>query len=348
MSSEKFEWALGDDPPELKSHSVAKLDVLSDYLKRYFKTVVRDPRVDRLSMSLVDGFCGGGAFIRYGERLPGSPIVMLQAVADAENLLNEGRKKPIKIDATYYFVDREASAIEFLKAELIQHGYLSEIGASIHLLNQPFEKVVSEIVEDIRKRAWKGRSLFFLDQCGWNLVSNSTIRMILENLPKSEVVLTFAVGWLLTYMNDHANFLKACAPIEISEDQIRRYIDVKGVSGGRYLIQRLLLEELKLKTGAPFYTPFFLRSRDAKLDLWLIHISKHPTARNVMTSTHWGVQNSSRHQGPGGLNMLGFDPHWDEAPLLDFLFDDNAEQATARAYGAIARSYIHGIVRRAH
>ena len=50
-----------------------------------------------------------------------------------------------------------------------------------------------------------------------------------------------------------------------------------------------------------------------------------------MTSSHWAIQNASIHQGKAGLNMLGFDPHWEDAPPLNFEFDWNAEAQTAAA-----------------
>ena len=50
-----------------------------------------------------------------------------------------------------------------------------------------------------------------------------------------------------------------------------------------------------------------------------------------MTSSHWALQNASIHQGKAGLNMLGFDPHWEDALPLDFEFDGNAEAQTADA-----------------
>ena len=44
-----------------------------------------------------------------------------------------------------------------------------------------------------------------------------------------------------------------------------------------------------------------------------------------MTSSHWAIKNSSIHQGKPGLNMLGFDPHWEGALPFTFEFDENAE-----------------------
>ena len=331
MAKSNFDWVVGKDPPPLRSHSAAKLNIIRDYLSRYLDTVAPDPRQDKLSLSLVDGFSGGGAYLSKGERVPGSPIVMMEAVAEAEKRLNRNRTKPFRIEATYYFVDKSAAAIEFLKNEIVQIGHGHELGTAIHLINAPFEDAVDKIVGDIKSRTTAGRSLFLLDQFGWNKVAFQTIREILNTLNRSEVILTFAVDWLIDYMNEQATFLAAIAPIEISTEQVRRFIEERGRRGGRFLIQRLLLSHLQASIQPKFFTPFFIRSTEAGRNLWLVHLSKHPTARNVMVSTHWSIQNHSIHQGTGGLNMLGFNPDWEDTLPLDFVFDGNAHAIVAQA-----------------
>ena len=41
--------------------------------------------------------------------------------------------------------------------------------------------------------------------------------------------------------------------------------------------------------------------------LWLIHLSRHPTARDVMMQCHWQIKNTFEHYGPGDFGMLGWD-----------------------------------------
>ena len=93
-TKDSFEWVPGEPPPTLQSHSAAKLKLIEHYLARYFETVVPDPRSDRLQISLVDGFCGGGAFSKPdGTIVPGTPIIMLNAIEAAETKLNRRRRK---------------------------------------------------------------------------------------------------------------------------------------------------------------------------------------------------------------------------------------------------------------
>jgi three-Cys-motif partner protein len=340
MKAQKnFKWIIGSVPPPLQAHSAAKLNLLEHYLDSYFKTVVPGPYLDRLQISMIDGFCGGGAFRGvHGKIEAGTPIIMLNAVGAAMQRLNKDRRKKLAIDGRFYFVDKDPAAIDYLRSEIWRLGYGPQIGETIHLIKGKFEDNYKNIVEDIRAKARAGRSIFLLDQFGYGKIPLTIAREIFEQLPKAEIILTFAIDWLISYMSDNAAFLKGVAPIEITQDQVKRFIAEKGVKGHRFLIQRLLLQHLRLATGAPYFTPFFIRSEEADRDLWLIHLSKHPTARNVMTSSHWAIQNSSIHQGPAGLNMLGFDPHWQDALPLNFEFDGNAEaQIVAALHEQIPR-----------
>lgn len=320
-----FEWNIGQRPPALQPHSSAKLKLIDHYLAQYFNTVVPDPRSDHLQISLVDGFCGGGAFsTSTGDIVPGSPIMMMNAVRSAEARLNQLRRKKLSIDAHYYFVDKSRQAINYLRSELKRLGFGAQLGTSIKIIEGTFQENYDQINLDILSNSRAGRSIFLLDQLGYSQVPLIACRKILDTLPRSEIILTFAIDWLIDYLSSNSSFLKGVSPIEITSDQIGRCLETKGVKGHRYLVQRLLMRHLQAGTGAPYFTPFFLRSDDSGRDLWLIHLSKHPTARNVMTSSHWAIQNISIHQGRAGLDMLGFDPHWEDELQMNFEFDRNA------------------------
>jgi hypothetical protein len=60
---------------------------------------------------------------------------------------------------------------------------------------------------------------------------------------------------------------------------------------------------------------------------WLLHLSNHPQANNVMKSTHWLHQNHSLHEGFPGLKMLEFNrDNFNQATM--FRFDKAAAEAT--------------------
>jgi hypothetical protein len=94
----------------------------------------------------------------------------------------------------------------------------------------------------------------------------------------------------------------------------------------------MLFRHLRDKTGAPFYTCFFIKSPASHRSYWLIHISKHPKARDEMALRHWAMSNHFVHHGRAGLKMLGFDPEQNIQQIpLGFFFDDDAETRSKNA-----------------
>jgi len=323
----EFGWKIGSTPPSLSAHSDAKLRLIARYLESYFPAILVNHAQDRQRITLVDGFCGGGRFTDDGSIVSGTPFLFLEAVVKAERIANTGRNKPLTIDAEYHFVDSKRDHVEFLRAELIKAGYLDQLDRSIFLYNADFETVFPDICRRIEGRTKRGvgRSIFLLDQKGYSDVAFETVRKILR-FSAAECILTFAVGWLIDYLTDKPQTLKRVSPIEISEEQLREFLRFKDEQGGRYVIQRLLLRHIADATKARFQSPFFLRSKEARKDLWLVHLSNHLKARNVMVDSHWLINNQSLHQGHGGLEMLGFNPNIDPDGAPDFWFGAKDEE----------------------
>jgi three-Cys-motif partner protein len=322
----KFLWNVDAPLPPLSGHSDAKLRLIETYLQRYFPAILINPSQERQRITLVDGFCGGGRFDDRGKTVSGTPFLFIDAVEKAEREANIGRIKPLTIDAEFHFVDSVKEHIDHLQDELRKAGHLAKIGKTIFLHHANFEAVMPDICRRIeaRTRGYVGRSIFLLDQKGYTDVAFETVRKILR-FTAAECILTFAVGWLIDYLADTPQTLKRVAPLEITEDQIKDFLRKRGEFGGRYTIQRLLLRHISNVTGAKFQSPFFLRSLEARKDLWLVHLSGHLKARNVMVDSHWLINNQSLHQGHGGLEMRGFDPNLDPANAPDFWFGKKDE-----------------------
>lgn len=361
MNRKTFEWTLGLPPPKLQPHSVAKLRLIEHYLGQYFDTVTANPKIDKLQISLIDGFCGGGIFKDSKKNIVyGTPMIMLRSVKNAEIRINQNRHKKLIINAKYYFIDKSKPAIDYLKNEIRNSEFASKIvDGSIQILHGKFEKTYENIIQNLHSNTQKGRSIFLLDQCGYKQVPLYACRSILESLPKSEIILTFAMDWLIDLVSLKQKFLRSVESLGLRREQIEHFLENKHSRNYRYLTQLILAKHLQHETNAPYFTPFFLRSEEAHRDLWLLHFSKHPTARNVMVFSHWGAQNSSIHHGKAGLGMLGFDPNWEETSPLDFGFDNSAEKRTEKAllkdiphriedlsgYGAIPyAAFLHEIV----
>jgi three-Cys-motif partner protein len=335
VSTKKYHWQIGQTPPELDAHSSAKHGVCRHYLRRYINVLCSDPRHDGLNLTLVDGFAGGGVYLRNGQPAPGSPMILLEEIADAQARFAQERIKPFRLNAEFIFVERDAANYLFLQETIRRSEFAAGLGSSIHLVEDAFETALPKIIRKIKGRGRAQRCLFFLDQFGYSQISFDTVRSILSNLQNPEIILTFAVDHLIDYLNNSPAFIAAVRPIELSVQQIQEIIVRKDQREARWVIQNFLYTHLINRTEAPYYTCFFVKSPESHRSYWLVHISKHPKARDEMALQHWALGNHFVHHGREGLRMLGFDPDRDIHQLpLDFIFDDNAE---ARSRAALRR-----------
>lgn len=336
MTYSHYEWSVGGPLPILEHHSRVKHEILAAYLSAYVQTLLAVPNRDEFKLALVDGFSGGGLYQLADTRqeMPGSPLVMLNAMKEAEALANLGRAKPVTFSIDYFFVDTSASSSAFLTQTLIERGHAPQLGQSIHVHCGDFNDRADGIIAHVNKRMPRmGRAIFLLDQYGYSDVPTDVIHRIMTQVPGAEVILTFNVASLLTYISDKEDradklLESAGAPGALRG---RKIADIKlNEADWRLFIQACLYPELIKKCGAPFYTLFFIRSEQGHGDYWFIHLSKHARARDVMTKIHWDKGNFFVHYGGAGLNMfegLGYAPRLDDRvsnqPALGFGFGEN-------------------------
>ncbi len=328
MTKQPYHLGPNGEPPIIKPHSLAKQDVLRSYLQAYFRTLTFSPGQETLKLTLVDGFAGWGRYtsLMNGDIVTGSPLIMLESTEKASAAINANRAKPLSFDVDYYFVEKDINAYTFLNSQLTNSDYGRMIGSKVQMLHSPFEKVAPGIIKNVQQKTPRsGRSIFLLDQYGYKDVDTKLINTILTTLPRSEVILTFNVDALLTFAdNDKPLRLdKISLPDTLKGRSIQ---DIKeSESDWRLWIQCALYPDLIAACGAKFYTLFYIRSPGGHGCYWLIHLSQHPIARDVMTCTHWDNYNYFVHYGGPGLNMLtavGYDPGNDNRL---FGFDDSAK-----------------------
>lgn len=326
MSTDKYDWAVGETPPPLDEHSAAKHEMLRQYVATYVDVLMSNPRREVLKITLVDGFSGGGEYKRNGVIVPGSPLIVLNELAAAQLRIDAQRTKPAKIDADFVFVERDRANFEYLQDALARSPHQPMLADRIHLRRTSFEEALPGIITHISSRGRADRAIFFLDQFGYSSVSLQCVRQILDGLANPEIIITFNVDWLIDYLSTDETFLKAVKPVELTLTDVQQLLNQKNQRDARWLIQNMLYTHFVEKTGAPYYTPFFIKSNESHRSYWLIHISKHPTARDEMAALHWRLQNHFVHHGRAGLRMLGFDPgkSQDQQPF-DFVFDDDAK-----------------------
>ena len=338
--AKNFIWGPDGDLPKIEDHTKRKLDVLKNYLDVYFDTVVRNPAQDRLNITLVDGFSGGGAYSDGAGTRAGSPLVLLNAVEEAAVRLNARREKPLEINARFIFVDDEPEHVAALRRELQAQGYAKD-DPRITILGGTFVDNLPAIMQAITQNQRKGRSIFFLDQFGYSDVPMSAIQTIFQSLDRAEVVLNFAIDSLLNYLQDASSDLLLYRQFGIDARFIADWKQRKDESMGRAITQRALMAHIHARSGAKFFTPFMLWSRTDNRWMMLAHLSQHQAARDKMLGVHWQEQNSFTHVGSGGLFNLGYDTRLKESCDSLFSFSDIDRTALNKELVTALPSEVH-------
>lgn len=332
MSS--FEWKgwQSGSVPELEAHSRAKLNVLSNYVTDYICILCADSfGQESFRITLVDGFAGGGVY-RSGDF--GSPFTLLGAVAAAETKINQSRRKPIRIDCHWYFVDVNPHAIACLRAQLEQSPYRDQLDRNIFVMPGNFSDRASEIVRKTQERFTRGgaRAIFFLDQCGYTDVQPLLLKQISAQLShKAEFILNFAVDWLIDFAGDTHEFRQILANLGLADElSVPRLVEAKERYGTdwRYVIEAMIGPAFRKVAGAPFFSPFYIAPVGNHRGYWLLHLAPHIRARSAMLDVYWRNANGHRHYGHLGLNMLSYKPDADpQGYLTGFAFDELAKES---------------------
>ena len=341
MPRKPYNWK--DGPDLIQPHSIAKHRILQSYLAAYFQTLVSSPNQDVLRLTLVDGFAGGGTYIHGDTRalVKGSPFIFLDATREAEFLINKDRRKLVDLEVDYFFVEADRHAHSHLDKVLRDEGYGDRIGNNIQLRHAKFQDEANSIIDFIKRKSPRnGRSIFALDQYGYKEVPTDLIQKIFFQLPSAEIILTFGVDSFLNYASDGKLTQSLLDGMGIPDVlQGRTIKEIKNSEKDwRLFIQSTLYRTLVARYGAKHYTPFFIRSNKGHGDYWLIHLSQHHRARDVMTEVHWDNSNYFIHYGGAGLDMcqmVGYDPDRDAVykgqSTLGFEFDDVARKASIAA-----------------
>lgn len=351
MTLSPYRWS-DYSPAVIKQHSIAKHEVLREYLVAYLQTLVVGPVQDTISVTLIDGFAGGGLYVHENTGLPvlGSPFVFLEAAKEAQALLTLNRKKPLCFNLDYFFVEKEKRTWAFLLKNLGDRGYQDRIGRDINVLQGTFEQHYPQIVNFIQaKNPRKGRSIFLLDQYGYKDVPTSQIRQIFQQLPRAEVILTFAVDSFINFASDNPATAQQLRRLDIPDLlKGRTFQDIKANEKDvRLYIQSCMYQALVASCGARYFTVFFIRTTGHG-DYWLVHLSQHHRARDVMTTVHWKKNTHFIHYGGAGLHMfrsLGYTAR-DDADFtgqgeLGFCFDESASKASVHALATQIAPLVH-------
>ena len=316
--ADKYDWNVGSPPPKIDPHSLIKHQLVRDYLARYIQVLMSNYLIEKLTLSIVDGFAGGGEYLAEdGTQFhDGSPLIALKAVQEAEATLNVGRDKPRKVDAKFYFVEKLASNFGYLNALLGSRLAPERMGKDVVLLKQAFQDAVGPVIADIASRAGGERAIFLLDQYAYDQVPGPLLRSIFSQVKGAEVILTFNVDSLITFLSD-----KEQCRAKLQQIGLDRYIDWRTLdslknsspAAWRSAIQRNLARGLVEESGARHHTIFYITpAGSTSWTYWLVHLSNSFKARDVMMELHWQQANHFSHYLEPDIFTLGYRTNDDE------------------------------------
>lgn len=309
--NKKYEWGVGQALPLLDEHSQTKHHIISDYLKRYVEVVMANYAMEKLSMTIVDGFAGGGKYIdALNKIIDGSPFLILQAIKEAEAKINVGSNKNRRVEAEYHFIEKAEPHIDFLRYELQRSTFSGCLHDNVHLYNSGFAEEAAGILARIKKRnPRRQRAIFILDQYSYKDVPFSIVRKVLRELSNGEVILTFNFDAAQSYISDTPRNRKAFSNIQLEKYiSWERLAEFKEAGNWHAAIQEQLANAIFMASGAKHITLFFIHPKKGRA-YWLVHLSNVYRARDVMMDIHWKHANNQpyfTHHLGAGIYALGY------------------------------------------
>ncbi len=320
MSSKFYDWSDKNRLPKLSSHSEAKHKVLEMFLKNYFIKILSKNLRNGIKINIIDGFSGGGVYKRAkdGELCYGSPMIFLEAVKLLEKQMRLASGKNSLIDARYYFIDKNTSALTMLEKQIKKKGYGKLLGEKIFLLGGEFSEIFPGVAEIISNKG--GYNLILLDQCGYKDVPLSSIRRIFRVFGNAEVFLTFHIDTLISYLADTQEFRKCVGNFDPTGKVISTK-DIKNVSKlkrsknifkksakWRLTAEMNMFKKFYKICGAKYLLPYSIISQKSNRAYWFLHLSNSAGAKNEMLKIHRKLHNYCMNYRELGLKILGFKP----------------------------------------
>jgi three-Cys-motif partner protein len=335
-SDDKYLWQIGSPPPILDRHSQTKHNIIEDYVRRYVLKLMAQANIPELRLSLIDGFCGGGSYLtEEGGIADGSPLLMMRAVREARMFLNHERRIPRNINIDFVFVDILQDTTNHLRHWLAARQQENAIDLldfnRVRVITNSFFAELPNIIDGIQKRKKGEHAIFVLDQYSYKNIPFPEISGILKTLKGAEVIMTFNVDNLTTYLSDRAANRKPLETIGLDKyvpwEQIK-ILKATQKREWRRILQRHLAHGIKCESGAEFMTLFFVKPHGTNSwGYWLIHLSNHYRAHEVMKSLHWEHATDFGHELEPGIFEFGYNANRDSEYTGQETFEFGAPQS---------------------
>lgn len=327
--------------PPILGHSKAKLRVVKGYLELYFKTAFENHRVENLNITLIDGFCGRGLFNDDENEVLGSPLVMLEAVKDAEARISQEQNRRVTINAQFIFIDKNKKCTDFLKKTLSDRDYNPN---TYDIITGEYLDNYIEVCAKVKNHARnKHRSIFFLDQFGYSDVTMESLRYIFRTLTKPEVIWTFAIDGLLNYIPKSGNTSQPIEQFGMNYDLIRKWVERGANPESRAIIQHAFIANMRKKAVSHYFTPFLFKSKNDNRWMLLSHLSGHQIARDKMLNIHWSTRTCFSHCGKGSMFISTYKEEIPENSINLFNFLENDREIMLGELNELLPNVVHDL-----
>lgn len=314
--------------PLIEPNTKAKHQILADYIKNWIVTLCGNNMGKRKTVTLVDGFCGGGMYRdpeNSNELWTGSPIQMIKMVEKGLEIVKYEKCKPdYNLNAKFIFVDSNQKHLDCLKLQMQRSGlerYLNNPETCEFICGE-FESLSEILIEQARKR--KGSSFFFLDPFGYTQVSMQSIRKIVS-LGKSEILYTFMIDFIRRFLSDRKRYLKRFEDVLEADGyyDLAASDDIDTPAQQQYL-RNESLRLFRNKGGARYVYSFALLPNKTLVKYYLIHLATNPTAQKVIKNALWEHNTIDlAYQFRYGVYGLGFrTPDYYERDQRNFLIKE--------------------------
>ncbi|WP_299945885.1 three-Cys-motif partner protein TcmP [uncultured Microbulbifer sp.] len=334
MAKKIYDWEGG---AILEDHTKKKHKILKEYFRKYLLTRCQLPQCEKFRVSIVDAFSGAGV---YACNSFGSPLIFVEVLKNTTREINISRlgrgMKPIKIECILILNDKDKAAINHLKENIspLLAG-IQEERQDLTIHTEYFCEDFDKLYPKIKNRLLQAKfnNVFFnLDQCGYTNVTSNIIRDITQSWRSAEILLTYMIASLLTYLSPASKNSNILEP-EIKE-KIFLLLEDKNINKQEWLSEAEIVVFRCFKGCATYISPFSINNPKG-WRYWLMHFANNYRARQVYNDVLHDCGEAQAHCGKAGLNMLSYDPS--EATQLYLFNSDSRHLAKESLYDDIPR-----------
>jgi three-Cys-motif partner protein len=296
---------------QLDDHTRAKHRVLKAYLDAWIPVMgqqamkVRSFGERKPRLLLVDGFAGPG---RYRDGEPGSPLIMLNALAGHKAL-----PKLMAVQFTYLFIEKDRRRVARLRDEV--DCLTLPRNAQVRIEHGAFEMTFRRILDEAPGADQRLAPTFaFIDPFGYAQASMSLAGRILD-FPRSEALFFLPLTHIARFVGEPGQ--EPALTSLFDTDEWRDAIPLPGDKRHSFLLS-LFEAQLARQGQVAHVQSFALRTRDGN-DYRLVFATGHERGLELMKRAMWSVDPERGTQYAAlthsGQTVL-FQPSVDTKPLL--------------------------------